>query len=552
MSLLCDKHQEWILKQLLLLVCWVGLVYANADIGELDSQNLSLQLPATARSVVLMDGPVNPETYMVGPGDVFALSFVTNVVSYFQLIVSPLGDLLVPGVGIVGLKGLFLPEALDLIKRTCESGLPLAKIDVTLDQVRSFKVYLHPAASTPQVLIANPTSRVLDAYLQLLEIENLTEPLPPADELLVEPEEDPFEIEFPYFSNTGPLEHSCRNITIFRNGETIPVDLLDYQINKTSDANPFLLEGDIIDIPLLRESVMITGGVMSPGYFEFVEGETVGEVLNLAGGLTADADSSQLYLHSFIDDTKDHINSLNFNQDGLSHILSPSDMIRIPVKSTFRDRQLIMIEGEVRFPGLYSIIPGRTTVLDILKLAGGYTALADSGKLTITTHEEDIELNRLVLLPYDGITDSEQSYLRSRQKIAGGFFHADTPAELQEGLCYLLRSEDIIIIPRQHNYIEVIGAVANPGRYLFEEQNSAKDYIRLAGGMGKNATHRIYVYKPETGARCRLSEVEVLVPGDVLFVEERAEYVIWRRLQETIGLISTVATTAVIILSLSR
>ena len=540
------------MKQFLLLVCWVSLVFANTESGEPGTQNLSLQSPTIARTVVLMDGPVNPESYMVGPGDIFALSLATDEVKYLQLVVSPLGDLLVPGVGIVGLKGLFLPEALDLIKETCESGLPLAKIDVTLDQVRSFKIYLHPAASSPLVLEASPTSRVLDAYLQLLQIETITEPAPLPGELLVESVKNPFEIGFPYFSSTGSLQHSCRNITIFRDGETIPVDLLDYQINKMNDANPFLLEGDIIEVPLLHESILITGGVMSPGYFEFVEGETVGEALNLAGGLTADADSSQFFLHSFIDDTIDTTHSLIFNKDGLNHTLSPSDMIRIPVRSDYRDRQLVMIEGEVLFPGLYSIIPGKTTVLDILNLAGGYTALADSGRLTITTLEEDTELNRLALLPYDGIDDSEQSYFRSRQKIAGGFFHANTPAELEAGLHYLLNNKDIIIVPRQYNYIEVIGAVANPGRYLFDEQNSARDYIRLAGGMGKNATHRVYVYKPETGVRCRLSEVDMLVPGDVLFVEERAEYVIWERVQETIGLVSTVVTTAVIILSLSR
>jgi protein involved in polysaccharide export with SLBB domain len=47
-----------------------------------------------------------------------------------------------------------------------------------------------------------------------------------------------------------------------------------------------LLPGDVIYVPVMRESVKVLGEVRNPGEYEIVEGDRLKDIIEMAGGLT--------------------------------------------------------------------------------------------------------------------------------------------------------------------------------------------------------------------------------------------------------------------------
>ena len=66
---------------------------------------------------------------------------------------------------------------------------------------------------------------------------------------------------------------------------------------------------------------------------------------------------------------------------------------------------------------------------------------------------------------------------------------------------YKLFDKDIIIIPKKYDFIEVIGAARNPGRYPFITGKEVEDYIDMAGGVTGNSTSKYYIIQSGTGDR---------------------------------------------------
>jgi polysaccharide export outer membrane protein len=50
-----------------------------------------------------------------------------------------------------------------------------------------------------------------------------------------------------------------------------------------------LLPGDVIYVPVMRESVKVLGEVRNPGEYEIVEGDRLKDIIEMAGGLTPKA-----------------------------------------------------------------------------------------------------------------------------------------------------------------------------------------------------------------------------------------------------------------------
>ena len=61
---------------------------------------------------IKMEKPINPEQYLVGPGDQFLVNVISseNIANY-TLTVSPTGEILIPSVGIVQVNGQTLSNA---------------------------------------------------------------------------------------------------------------------------------------------------------------------------------------------------------------------------------------------------------------------------------------------------------------------------------------------------------------------------------------------------------------------------------------------------------
>jgi len=553
---------------MLTVVCMASIMSAASSKEEVQSDYNLTEFTITD---VLLDRQVDPELYPVAGGDLFALNIIMTPAQYFLLTVSPTGDLLIPGVGIVDLADQNLSSALENIHDICRERFPRAEVYATLQQPRSFKVYLQPAGHEPLVVIANPSTRVLEVYLEYLlnqrtvdaagnqtikTADNLEEDDRPLPFTALQQESDlaspADELTNPSFPVTEELKLSLRRITIHRQNMTLSCDLLKAHMIHDEQQNPYLREGDLIEIPRLAERYRIGSGVLIPGIYEWAPGCTIAEAIAIAGGLETNAVESDLVLHRFTDDTTDQLLSLSGEADRSQLMIQPDDFLRIPVRSDYHVRHYAEIAGEITYPGVYAIDQGTTTVGQLLKTAGGVTDRANPVKLIIIPRQEDFETSRLQGIPFTDLADSEKSYIRSRTRVPERLVYLSGADAVNRGMDYILMDGDQLFIPEQELFVEMVGSVNNPGRYPFVPEYSASDYISLAGGRSGRATRRVYVIKPETGVKRLVKDIDAIQPGDVIFVEEKPEVSPWERFKDIVTITSGVVTMIAVVISLGR
>ena len=88
----------------------------------------------------VLEKPINPKEYKVGPGDQFLLHMIyPSGIINTKISISPLGDLLIPQVGIVDLNNMYLDSAIDAIKDKCVKKYKNADINLTLSKIKQFK-----------------------------------------------------------------------------------------------------------------------------------------------------------------------------------------------------------------------------------------------------------------------------------------------------------------------------------------------------------------------------------------------------------------------------
>ena len=521
-------------------------------------------------SKIVLDQTVDPALYPVAAGDIFALNIIMTPPQYFFLTVSPTGDLLVPGVGIAAVADQTLSEALEKIYSLCRERYPRAEIYATLQQPRSFKVILQPAGQEPVVAVANPLTRVMEVYLEYLMLQRGNRAMAQTTEIAGATETEkqtslPFaelqqdtdlpalvdDLINPSFPLDEELNLSLRRVVIHRQEEALTCDLLKTHMLQDEQQNPYLLDGDIIEIPTLVSSYRVGGGVNIPGIYEWAPGCTIAEAVSIAGGLKPNAVVSSFTLHRFTDETTDRTQEYP-TVDAEQIQVQPDDFIQFAERSDFHVRHYIEISGEVAFPGVYSIEQGVTTVSQILQTAGGLNHRADPQKLVIIPRQRDFESQRLEGIPFTDLSDSEKSYLRSRLKAPERLLYLSGSESVEQGLDYPLMNGDQLYVPAEELFIEVIGAVRNPGRYPFVPGLNARDYLDLAGGKSRNATRRVYVLKPETGIKLLAGELNSIQPGDVVFVEEKPEIRSWDRFKDIVTITSGVVTMIAVVISLTK
>ncbi len=121
----------------------------------------------------ILDLPIDPKTYIMGPGDQIKVNIVSsNEVFNYSLIVSPTGEVLIPAVGILDIYGLSLSEAIKSMKKMVREWNRNAKIYITLEEIRQFKVRVIGQIGQPGLYDVTGITRISDLYQVILNIEN--------------------------------------------------------------------------------------------------------------------------------------------------------------------------------------------------------------------------------------------------------------------------------------------------------------------------------------------------------------------------------------------
>ncbi|MCS3631339.1 protein involved in polysaccharide export with SLBB domain [Salinibacter ruber] len=150
--------------------------------------------------------------------------------------------------------------------------------------------------------------------------------------------------------------------------------------------------------------------------------------------------------------------------------LQHRDRIFVRGSPSFQPQETVSVEGEVRYPGEYTILQDNERLSSVIQRAGGVlpTGYLKGGRLI---RPEENQGDQGFQVQRDG----QQVIVEMRRAVRGN------PAE-----DLILRPGDEIVIPTQPNTVSVRGNVANEGLIKHEEGRRVGYYLDRAGGTRQN------------------------------------------------------------------
>ena len=141
--------------------------------------------------------------------------------------------------------------------------------------------------------------------------------------------------------------------------------------------------------------------------------------------------------------------------------LQPYDRISIRPDPNFSLQRTVSINGEINYPGTYTLTYPNEKVSDIIRRAGGLRQEAYPMASSL------VRSGQIIRLSFDKVIKDE----RSKDNF-----------ELLNG--------DSIKINSHPNIVILLGEVNTPGNYKYYSNKSLREYIKLSGGLTVNAENK--------------------------------------------------------------
>jgi len=517
----------------LLLLVWTALAPAQETASfryGAAAEMRGVDLPAMPPTV--QEGPVSEETYCLGPGDELEIGLWKEMDRRDLVRISPEGIGLVRPVGPIALAGLTLRQARDRIQSELGAYYRREDISVTLVTLRSFIVHVTGGANRPGDYEVSAIHRVSSVL-----------------------------------SEAGGLAEgaSSRNIRLVDAGGTSErVDLVAYQNAGDLSRNPFMMDGDVIHVPVMRSRVSVFGPVGRPGAYELAEDEVLGDIIPLCGGLLEGIDSSQVEVQRFAADDPSRSEKFLISLEEATErspagfLLADGDRIFFRRVTDWHRDASVELRGEFDRPGVYVIREGEERVLDVLHRAGGITSRAapEEAKLLRTLFDSaalgvDKEIDFLVNEKTDRMTPEDYEFVKTYLREDTSRLVIDLESVLVQRDSTqnrLLRDGDIIIIPTRVDVVRVSGRVVSPGLVSYLPGQSYGEYVKKAGGYDRAADKgKVRVIKKRTGARLKPGPSVRIEPGDMIWVPPKEERDWWVFTKEVLAVAAQAATVYFVI-----
>ncbi|MFC1692257.1 SLBB domain-containing protein [Candidatus Latescibacterota bacterium] len=525
-------------------------------------------------SQILIDKKIDPETYIIGPGDLLSIYFWGELDQQYTPRVTPEGYVVIPTVGRTLVSDYTLKEAEQLIKKAVNEKYKDLDITINLLLPRRLRCSISGVVENPGMYEAHSLTRVSDLLVELVPIEvqeqmlsyrqsgsqQTTEMFQPTDFFEGKKAGLIVRSQAPEYRRVKKGS-SKRAIIISRNNEEIPVDLLRFEKMGDLDANPYVSGGDNIIIQPYIGDIYISGEVNSEGTYEFKPGDRIYDMVAFGGGLTSLADTANATLVRFKSDGLDIENklidlydALLSNPDDPDYLLKESDRLFINTKYDYKVIANVSIEGEVKFPGEYAITPDVTRLSEFIAMAGGFTDRANLEESSIrkpyTSAMRDLEYERLRRMTREEMSDEEYEYYKMRSRTYENIITIDFIKLFEqndESQDIFLESNDRIIIPMKRELINVLGAVQEPGYVRIQEGENINYYINSAGGFNWNAkTRAVRVIKAKTGQHFKPGNVSI-EGGDTILIPEKKPIDYWELFMNSVAVVADVATVIIVV-----
>jgi protein involved in polysaccharide export with SLBB domain len=396
-----------------------------------------------------------PADYVMGPGDQINVQLFGNQNRQFILMVGRDGRIQFPTLGPINVIGQTFDSVRTALEARVERQMIGVHASISLGDTRSIRVFVLGEAKRPGSYTISGLGTITSALFAA--------------------------------GGVRPIG-SLRNIQLKRQGAIVRhFDLYDMLIRGDTTDDVKLLPGDVIFVPPVGSTIGVEGEVRRPAIYE-TKGETsIAEVVQLAGGLTPEADLGNAALTRIDSDQHRVVLRVDLATSGVKgQPVRNGDNLRVSRLRPKLDAG-VLVQGYAYSTGAYAYHPGMR-LTDILHSVDDLKPNADIHYLLI--RRELPPVDRIVVLSAD---------LAAALRSPGSA--ADVPLMPRDRITAfdLQSSRDRVIHPLidelklQANssspteIVRIGGKAKVPGEYPFEAGMTVRDLVRAGGSLSDAA-----------------------------------------------------------------
>ncbi len=244
-----------------------------------------------------------------------------------------------------------------------------------------------------------------------------------------------------------------------------------------------------------ESDIDVSGAVRNPSKIKYSEGITLRDAILISGGLKREASNSRIEVYRIAMNGEKKTETLvakvavsedeNFEKSN-SFLLMPFDQIVVRNAPEFELQQNVIIEGEVKYPGKYSLLSDNTKLSDLIMQSGSYTKEAF---LRGATLKRNFEKTGFVVINLEEALSNPNS----KSNI-------------------IVREGDELYVPKRNTLVAISGAT-NASEYYpennmfdgkinvsFDGEKRANRYLeKYAGGIADNGDRKSVIVEYPNG-----------------------------------------------------
>ena len=390
-----------------------------------------------------------PIDYVLGPGDVLQVLLTGKLNSEHQLRVNRDGNINFPGLGLIQVAGLSFERMNMMLDSRLKEQMVGVRASITMGQLRSIRIFVLGDVQRPGSYTVSALSTMTNAM---------------------------------FVSGGITKVGSLRNIQLKRRGEVVTtLDLYELLLRGDTQSDLRLQPGDVLFVPPVGKIVGITGEVTRPALYELKGEKSVGEMVEMAGGLLSTAYQQGAQIERLDSERGRVMIDLNLKDPRQrGQVVKDGDVIKVyPLLNKVDD--VVQLTGQLYRPGFSQWFQGMR-LSDVIRREQDLLMDADShyvvinreqhgSRQIVTTNLQEAwrqpgSGQDLMLIPRDEVIVLSQR--GSRMAVIG-------------------RLVDQILAQNSHGerkkVVKLIGNVRYPGTYPFTERMRIGDLIDAAMGV---------------------------------------------------------------------
>ena len=284
-------------------------------------QSLFVQPPSTFAPT---DRAQVPGSYQIGPDDELHIKVWGQINAELRAVVDRSGQVYIPHIGPITVAGVRYSDLEKTLSREIGKVYRNFNVTASIGRIRSIQVFVVGQAHYPGTYTISSLSTLVNAV----------------------------------FASGGPTpQGSLRDVQVQRDGKTVAhLDFYELLVKGDKSKDIPLQTGDVICFPPVGPLVAAAGSVNAPAIYEAKPGSTLGELIEVAGGLSNMADATKITIER-IGGEQHSVLEFPLDDQSRTQPLADGDIVRV-LSLVPRYTDAVTLRGNVVNPGRYSWKPG--------------------------------------------------------------------------------------------------------------------------------------------------------------------------------------------------